>query len=576
MNQIIQRATGVVLFFLMSFNILSQNSDVDREIVRQRKFDYYFHSALNAKALERYDEALDLLNHCIALDSTNANVLVELAAFENLFQNHEAGYDLVKKAVSYDPDNYYYNMILADMSQSLEKNEEVIGIYQHLLERYPAKVDLYFNLATAYNQAEEYDKAIEALDSLQKFTGANDAVAMNKFKIYSQAGDKEKAFAEIEGIAQKHPDNGSYLLMIGELYLEEGESEKALSYFERAKELDPESPSLILSMVKYYDHKGDREASSQEILQAMSNAKMDVDTKLQLLGRYVSILTRSKQDLAVTEPLIQSLFEQHPNNSHINLIYGELLMMQKREEEALPQYEVYMNDNPQDMVGYEQVLRIILPDETKLDKVAEVTQKGIAHIPQAPQFYFYLGMVNMIKGKYREAQKVYEAGIEKAEFNNPQVKSDFYGQLGDIHHELKREAKAFEMYEAAIALNPRNTHVLNNYSYFLSLKRENLDKAETMSSRTVQEEPTNPTFLDTYGWILFEQGAYTMAKIYLEKAVEYSKDDPSATIHEHYGDVLAKTDDLEGAVEQWKKARELGGSSKVLKKKIRRKKYFEK
>ena len=140
----------------------------------------------------------------------------------------------------------------------------------------------------------------------------------------------------------------------------------------------------------------------------------------------------------------------------------------------------------------------------------------------------------------------------------------------------KKDDKAFEYYEQAIDINPHNLHVLNNYSYYLSLERRDLDRAEKMSSITVKAEPTNPTFLDTYAWILFEQESYVLAKIYIEKAIEYGEDEISAEVYEHYGDILALSDDIENAVVQWKKAQEMGGNSKLLKKKIKRKKYYKK
>ena len=124
-------------------------------------------------------------------------------------------------------------------------------------------------------------------------------------------------------------------------------------------------------------------------------------------------------------------------------------------------------------------------------------------------------------------------------------------------------------------MNPQNLGVLNNYSYFLSLENRDLDKAERMSGITVKEEPTNATFLDTYGWVLFKQGAYTMARIYIENAVKYSEEEPSTEVLEHYGDILYKTGEPEKALEQWRKAKELGSDSKTLNKKIKKKKYVE-
>ena len=128
---------------------------------------------------------------------------------------------------------------------------------------------------------------------------------------------------------------------------------------------------------------------------------------------------------------------------------------------------------------------------------------------------------------------------------------------------------AFENYDKALQLNPQNLPVLNNYSYYLSLNNRDLDRAEQMSEITIKAEPLNPTYLDTYGWILYEQGSYVMARIYIEKAIEYETE-PSAEVYEHYGDVLFKTGEEEEAIEQWKRARDLGGDSKDLKRKIRR------
>lgn len=177
--------------------------------------------------------------------------------------------------------------------------------------------------------------------------------------------------------------------------------------------------------------------------------------------------------------------------------------------------------------------------------------------------------------KYQEALTVFEEGLEIIGDDNPPVKSDFYAQIGDLNYHLGNRDIAFENYEKALKLNPQNLGVLNNYSYYLSIKDERLDKAERMSGITVKAEPTNPTFLDTYGWVLFKQGAYTMAKIYIENAVKYTEEEPSAEVLEHYGDVLYKTGEVEEALEQWKKAKELGGDSKALKKKIKSKKYAE-
>jgi tetratricopeptide (TPR) repeat protein len=248
-------------------------------------------------------------------------------------------------------------------------------------------------------------------------------------------------------------------------------------------------------------------------------------------------------------------------------------MAQDNKSEAMKQFEIYTAANPDDPAGYEQMIRASLPDS--LDKVVQITEQALQFIPDAWQFYFYLGGAKYQQGKYEEALKVFQDGLKNAKIENPLVESDFYGQIGDLYHFLGNNQAAFESYEKSLKLNPQNLPVLNNYSYYLSLEKRDLDKAEQMSSITVKAEPTNPTYLDTYAWILYEQGAYTMAKIYIENAVKYSENEPSAEILEHYGDILFKTGEPEKALEQWKKAKELGSDSKTLDEKIRTGKLVE-
>lgn len=565
----------IVSLVLFPVSLFSQVEGLILDETSRRKFDYFFYEAVNAKTLGKYAESFDLLQHCYSMDSTNASVLIELGAYYSSLEEKNKALDFFRRAVKQDPANYYYNMILAGLSKELDLKKEVIEIYNYLLKTYPEKVELYFELANVYGDNGELDKAIQSLDSLQKYTGVSDAITLNKFRLYNMMDKKDRAFEEIQSVIDKNPDNIRYKLLMGDLYLQDNQADKALDYYQQAKLIDPDEPSLILSMVNYYEKTNNKPAAVEELQKAITSSKMEVETKLQLLARYITLLRQSQQDIKTANPLFQSMFEQHPNNTRINMMYGDVLLLQEDKKGAMEQFEIYTKDNPSDPAGYEQMLRIVLPDTQALEKVVEITLTGIEHIPTAPQFYFYLGLAKFQQKKYGEALSIYEQGLTNAEFQSPVIESDFYGQIGDIHHFLKNNNIAFENYEKALKLNPQNLPVLNNYSYYLSLERKSLDKAEQMSGITIKAEPTNPTYLDTYGWILFEQGAYTMAKIYIEKAIEYGKEDLTAEVLEHYGDVLAVTGEKEKAVEQWKKAKELGSGSKTLNKKIKRKEYIK-
>ena len=564
----------LLLLFMTTILSFAQN---DSQLIigtdNQRKFDYYFYDALSAKAQGKFAEAFDLFQHCHALDSTNANVLSELGSFYNVLQEESKAVEYMSKAVELDPDNYYYNMVLASMYKNVDQKEEAIDIYNRLIEMHPQKTDLYMALAEVYNDNGDLEKAIEALDELEKNVGVRESITLNKFRLYSMLNKKEEAFDEIKSIINKNPDNLNYMILLGDVYMQDNQLEKSLEQYEKVKAIDPELPALVISMVNYYEKSGNPELAQEEIRNALISPMFEVEMKMQLLTRYISLLQSNKTDTKIANPLFETLFEQHPHNSQLNFLYGNVLMLQENEEEAMEQFQIYAEAEPENPAGWEQMLRIALPDS--LDRVIAITEQALKHIPNAYQFYFYLGGAKYQQNKYEEALDIFEKGLETMNEENPPVKSDFYAQIGDLNYHLGNKEVAFENYEKALKLNPQNLGVLNNYSYFLSVENKDLDKAERMSEITVKAEPTNATFLDTYGWVLFKQGAYTVSKIYIENAVKYSEEDPSAEVLEHYGDILYKTDEPDKALEQWKKAKELGSDSKTLDKKIKSKKYIE-
>ena len=166
--------------------------------------------------------------------------------------------------------------------------------------------------------------------------------------------------------------------------------------------------------------------------------------------------------------------------------------------------------------------------------------------------------------------------------------SDFYSIMGDLYHIKKMNVEAYAAYDSALVYKPDNIGALNNYAYYLSVERKNLDKAEEMSYKTVKAEPTNNTYLDTYAWILFEKGKYVEARIYIDQAMQ-NGGDKSSVVVEHCGDIYYKNGEAEKALEYWKQAEKLAAepteneSEKrdekelaLLKKKIANKKYYTK
>ena len=540
---------------------------------QQRKFDYFYYEAANLKNAGKYDAAYDLFSYCLSLDTASSPVLYELAMFQLQRNRPEKAVEMLKSAVAHSDDNFTYRMTLAGLYRNLGMYGEASDSYEELVKRYPDKSELNYYLADALTQEGEIGAAIDAYNVLESTMGMNETLSLQKFKLYQTLKQPDKAFEEIEKLANRYPMNARYRLLMGDLHLENEETEKALACYQQAHEIDPDDPRYIVSMANYYDQTGDKEAAEQEIRDALVNEKLDVETKVGILSRYVQRLQQTQQGIENANSLFQTLLDQHPEDTELKLMYGSLLMAQQKEEEAKFQFQLVTEMEPSNEGAWQQLLNISLKGED-IPEVIRICTRCKELFPEAPEYYFYLGIGYYMQEKYQESLDTYYAGLKIIPEGNGVVKSNFYGQIGDLYYQMEKMDEAYKAYDEALKYNENNAPVLNNYSYFLTLDKKDLKKAERMAAQCIKLEPDNATYLDTYAWVFFVQGNYTLAKIYIENALSKDKTN-SAELVDHYGDILYMSGEKDKALEQWKKAKEMGKDTDVLKQKIAKGIYIE-
>ena len=158
--------------------------------------------------------------------------------------------------------------------------------------------------------------------------------------------------------------------------------------------------------------------------------------------------------------------------------------------------------------------------------------------------------------------------------DSPNLLAQFYASLGDAYHAQEEIKESDEAYEKSLDIMPENTYVLNNYSYYLSLRKKKLEQAAQMMKLCVELSPGQPSYEDTYAWIFYQMKDYQNALLWIEKAIS-SGGNTSSTIVEHYGDILYQLSRKEEALQQWQTAQELGTESKFLDQKIADQKLYE-
>jgi tetratricopeptide (TPR) repeat protein len=200
--------------------------------------------------------------------------------------------------------------------------------------------------------------------------------------------------------------------------------------------------------------------------------------------------------------------------------------------------------------------------------------KAIELFPSQPVLYALKAVACLQLEKYEEAINILKEG-EPYLLDNKPLKIQFDLYRAEANYKLNRVEEAFKAFDDVISIDPENWLAMNNYAYYLSVRNENLEKAEQLSGKAVKANPANSTYLDTYAWVLFMRKEYTLAKFYMETALK-NGGDKNGVIVEHYGDILFMLGEKEKAMEQWKKALDIGEVSEFLKEKIKQGRYIDK
>ena len=573
---------AVILSFFVCFCSILRAEDnrpalADSVYQTGKKFDYFYLEALRLKANDKQSEAYAALQRALQIDSTSSAALAALANYYSFLQEDSLTVDALQKAVKYSPLNFEYKVSLADTYREMGNLAGATRLYEDLVAEQPDKPELNFYLSDLYLKQNKMDKAIQSLDALENTIGMNEALSMQKYKLYLSVEQPDKAVNELEKLAAKYPAEAKYQTQIGDFYMDREDSDKALIHYETAHKIDPQSPYYVISMSNYYEAKGDSAAAINELELALKNPQIDIDTKISILGKYVGNLTSNKRDIEVANSLFKTLMEDNSQETDLNLTYAQFLLSQEKWKEARSQLQVVTGADPENLLAW-RLLRDIAIKEEKPDMVISVCDSALTIFPDNPEFYFYKGLACYQMKNYQEALSVFQEGIKYVSEDDVNMLSDFYGQMGDLYYQLGKKDDAYRSYDKALEYNDNNIGVLNNYAYFLSLDKQQLDKAERMSAQCIKMQPKEITYIDTYAWVFFQKGNYSLAKFYIEGAIS-NGGDKSPDILEHYGDILFKTGNTDKAVEQWKKAlnaQEEGADASLLKKKIENKMYYEK
>jgi tetratricopeptide (TPR) repeat protein len=535
----------------------------------QRKVTELFFDANKQKMLGNYEEAAGLYHSCIKIDQEHAASYFELGGLLTAKDHLSDALPFAQRALELDPENQWYALFTADILMGLNDYRSASKIYLKLSEKAPENVDFLYELATTYLYLNELDKAIETYNKIEAIIGVNEEISVQKEKIFLQMDKLDNAVAELEKLIENYPREQRYLGMLAEVYTANDLTDKAFEVYKRMKNNNPDDPVLHLNLAEYFRKKGDFDASFIELKAAFSSPALNIDNKIQVMMSYYNLTENNDKLIGQAYELLGILTDAHPNDAKAFAMKADFLMRDNRLEEARESfYRTVKLDSSRFMV-WNQLINTSyeLRDYPIMEKDSRA---ALELFPNQGVLYLLNGIANNSLKNYQKAVDILNEG-ELFTRSDTYMNVQLLSVLADAHNNLAQFKESDEAFEKAITKDPNNPLILNNYSYFLSLRAENLERAEEMSKKSNILQPRQASYQDTYAWILYQQGKFEKALEWILKAME-SGGQKSGVIVEHYGDILFRLGETEKALEQWKIALELEDHSDDLAEKLEMKK----
>jgi tetratricopeptide (TPR) repeat protein len=537
----------------------------------RQRFQYFFLEATRQQEAGHLAAAYDLLCHCEKIDSTSATVQYMKAMYLSILRKDSLALNALERAAALSPHNNTFQEKLAQYYLASQKYDKATEVYERLARDNRDRTDILNILVRLYQNSKEYEKMLSAINRIEQVEGESEQITLSKMNVYEMMGDKKRAYKALKAMADEHAEDVNYQVMLGNWFMQNNKQKNAYKIFRKAVEDEPDNTYALSSLYDYYNTTGQKDLAKQMSDRILTEPSTPSDTRIQFLKQAIRENDLQKGDSTEIVDLIEKIQQVVPKDSTVAELKVIYLSTKKFPQQQIDSSLVdLLNITPDNAPARLQLIQNAWPkqDWAKIDSLSE---PGMLYNPDELAFYYFTGLARFYQKDDKGALNAFQHGTAQINAqSNPDIVADFYAIMADIYYQQGEREKAFAAFDSCLTWKPDYTMALNNYAYYLSVTDGDLKKAEEMSAKTIKSEPKNATFLDTYAWVLFKQGRYTEARIYIDQALVNDTDTTlSADVLEHAGDIYLKLNERQKAIDFWQKAIDADSEKAAdLKKKI--------
>ena len=449
------------------------------------------------------------------------------------------------------PDQRAINYMYANVLTKLGRGNESKQYLERAVEVDPTFVGAALQLADIYEAENDFPKAAAVLQPLIADDPTNVEFQRRQAYLYLRGGETEKARASLKALVDADPKDARSLFYLAEAYNDLEQYGEADKIYRKLLEAAPDDPDVLASygLSQIGQHKFDEAAKTFQAMQKLA----DLPDNLQVLAKtqlaYID-LQKGDYQAAIDQAKGVLVFRDKPNAQAVNTAL-EAMKKQKKFAEAVallqPLADKYSADP---FVNARYVEFLLRAGDKDRARVAASTQAkfGVRNTVGAAEAYVQNEQYDSAVGLLKDALKAKPDEV------------DLQFELGSAYERSGNKGEAEKVFEQILVKNPDNNQTLNYLGYMWAESGKNLERAQSMLQKAVASEPRNGAYIDSLGWVYYQQGKLDLAEKYLTDAARLLPRD--ATVHEHLGDVLAKRGQVSRALELYRAALKLEPEAK--------------
>jgi tetratricopeptide (TPR) repeat protein len=517
------------------------------------------------------DAAERTLRQAIKDLSTDGEIKLSLVEFLSAHRGAESAEKELVAMLAADPKNTDLEFALGKFYESTHHPEKAESVYRRVIDAEGLDdAGLQARDKLAALQAERGDSAgaVALANEVLKKSPRDDDALFLRGNIALSHKDPKAAIADLRAVLRDHPNSPGVLRALALAHLANGEPAIAEETLRNAADSNPKDPLLHLEFARLLVDTGKAE-QAKPVLADLIKAHPDYAEAVDLRFR-VSLATK---DYATAESDAKALVAMRPKSAVPYLYQGQVAEAQGRTDEAIGLYAKAVETQPDALEPLQDETRLLVRGGRTAEAMKRLDDFS-ARYPANPLGPDAKGEILLHAGKTAEATEAFKTAIARspkwwvsyrdlaaaqianqktdeaiATLQNAKTSVDdpdaIRFELAGLLQRMGKLDASIAEYTEVLDHNPRSDAAANNLAMLLAGKgdRPSLDRAQALSARFA--DSANPSFLDTYGWVLYKRGDAAAAVPVFERVVAKVTDDPVA--HYHLGMAQAQAGITAGA-----------------------------